>query len=217
MFETWSPKFNRTLQGATDLAPHNGFGGSTDAVRNYAERNVREESFTLKLKSGYRLGGDTSITITHDVDFLLDPMSVFEEYNPDFISKSDTFVLPVKRGADTRLFGLRFSKANKYTNDYTEPLKLDILEEDSKGFRTKSSTPARFYKREGLENFMEMAVQAVLSSPEKDKGFSAPNLDPSKIGMEEFPEGVTMTREKFLILQAFQNVVLGQETRNFIM
>ena len=47
-FEEWSPKFNRTLQGAFNQAvvTNKGFGKAAKAVMDYAKRNITKEEFT---------------------------------------------------------------------------------------------------------------------------------------------------------------------------
>ena len=78
LFEAWSAKFNRTLQGASAIAKstNKGFGKAEKEVRDYAEKQISKEEFSLELENGDKL------IITHDTNFLLNPISEFERLNP---------------------------------------------------------------------------------------------------------------------------------------
>ena len=49
MYEAWSAKFNRTLQGASAIATatNKGFGKAAKAIKDYAERSISKEKFSL--------------------------------------------------------------------------------------------------------------------------------------------------------------------------
>ena len=219
LFEAWSSRFNRTLQGASALATstNKGFGRAAKSVRDYAERQISEEDFTLELEDG------RTVIFTHDPDFLLKPIAEFTEINPNYSRQqvNKYFRIPVKiKRADGLLFNKLFSLQNTAglflmfkTPDATSDnpvAKASILLGSLEGIQT----PVRFSDRSGLENFLAMAMQAIITSPER--GFSmGGGFEPSEIGMESFPEG--MTAEKFRILNLFQDVVLKKDIREFIM
>ena len=221
LFEAWSSRFNRTLQGASALATstNKGFGRAAKSVRDYAERQISEEDFTLELEDG------RTVIFTHDPDFLLKPIAEFTEINPNYSRQqvNKYFRIPVKiKRADGLLFNKLFSLQNTEglflmfrTPDATsdDPVaKASIL----LGYFGGVQTPVRFSDRSGLENFLAMAMQAIITSPESGNLIAIKDYRlPTQIGMESFPE--EMTQEKFDILNLFQDVVLKKDIREFIM
>ena len=221
LFEAWSSRFNRTLQGASALATstNKGFGRAAKSVRDYAERQISEEDFTLELEDG------RTVIFTHDPDFLLHPVAEFTEINPNHWRQQTNkyFKIPVKikKSPFTGRLANELSSMERTggpfltfkTPDATSDnpvAKASILLGSLEGVQT----PVRFSDRSGLENFLAMAMQAIITSPER--GFSmGGGFEPSEIGMESFPEG--MTAEKFRILNLFQDVVLKKDIREFIM
>ena len=226
LFEAWSSRFNRTLQGASALATstNKGFGRAAKSVRDYAERQISEEDFTLELEDG------KYVIITHDPYFLLHPVAEFTEINPNYsrqqVNKYFRIPVNIKRAEhpSRNVSGLLFSKLNSLQN--TEGLFLMFKTPDATsdnpvakasillGSLEGVQTPVRFSDRSGLENFLAMAMQAIITSPERGSSVVG-ILEPSEIGMESFPEG--MTAEKFGILNLFQDVVLKKDIREFIM
>ena len=226
LFEAWSSRFNRTLQGASALATstNKGFGRAAKSVRDYAERQISEEDFTLELEDG------KYVIITHDPDFLLHPVAEFTEINPNYSSRQQTnkyFKIPVKikeaspglvidlfAEQEIERFVLLFKTPE--VSAYNSIDKASIILGPTNVSR-KGSRPVRFSDRSGLENFLAMAMQAILTSPERGSSVKNPfkTPEPSEIGMELFPEGMTM--EKFDILNLFQDVVLKKDIREFIM
>ena len=221
LFEAWSSRFNRTLQGASALATstNKGFGRAAKSVRDYAEKQISEEDFSLK-----SIDGD-SLIITHDPDFLLKPIAEFIEINPNYSRQqvNKYFRIPVNiKRADGLLFNKLFSLQNTAglflmfkTPDATSDnpvAKASILLGSLEGVQT----PVRFSDRSGLENFLAMAMQAIITSPESGNLIAIKDYRlPTQIGMESFPE--EMTQEKFDILNLFQDVVLKKDIREFIM
>ena len=241
LFEEWSPKFNRTLQGASAIATstNKGFGKAAKAVKDYAEKQISKEEFSLELENGDKL------IITHDANFLLNPISEFTKVNPGKLmnaisgDKGTYFNIPVK--VKTSLYGgielpiilfrspdsLTFASGAK-TNEggvgnstvVLGPFSSHLLwqnrhikhsQDRDKGFAT------RFSDKSGLENFIAMAIQSILSSPERGTPIETESLDitPSHLGMDSFPE--QMTKEKFFLISLFKNNILNKDMREFTM
>lgn len=232
LFEAWSAKFNRTLQGASAIATstNKGFGKAAKAVKDYAEKQISKEMFSLETEHGSKL------IITHDANFLLKPISEFTKVNPgklmNLISgdKGTYFNIPVKvktflpegielpiilfqapdslNGGQGRKMGEGGVGNSPVVLGPFGPLLRD------KGLAT------RFSDNSGLENFIAMAIQSILSSPEKGtpieeiKDLDA-ELTPSHLGMDSFPE--QMTKEKFFLISLFKNNILNKDMREFTM
>jgi len=251
LFEAWSSKFNRTLQGASAIATstNKGFGRAAKSVRDYAERQISEEKFTLELEDG------STVILTPDPDFLLHPVDEFITINKGISDRRKSFFLPVKLSKNTaegspalkiklrtsiaprEKLVLMFRDVDPTSNPTSKSPFLnasiilgpresfnraasaatDVAAMDNSTDLLKNLYVGRFSDRAGLENFMAMSVQAVLTSPEP--GFSASSTwvknEPSQIGMETLPEG--MTQEKFDILRSIQDVILKRDIREFIM
>jgi hypothetical protein len=225
LFEAWSSKFNRTLQGASAIATstNKGFGRAAKSVRDYAEKQISEEEFTLELEDG------KYVIITHDPDFLLKPIAEFTESNPNFNPQQTNkyFKIPVRikeasPGLANDLFTLQ--KMGPIMLGFKTPAatadnpiaKASVVLGPSENKDRISYNAVRFSDRAGLENFLAMAMQAIITSPERGILFSPfMKREPSEIGMEAFPEG--MTQEKFEILRLIQDVVLKKDIREFIM
>ena len=216
LFEAWSAKFNRTLQGASALAKSNnkGFGKAEKEVRDYAEKQISKEEFSLELENGDKL------IITHDTNFLLNPISEFERLNPGKIINAQHknanmfFFIPVK------------------VKSYPDLGEIPVIESPVILFRDslrggpsmvfgsleniRSGFPSRFSNKSGFENFIAMAIQSILSSPEKviSRGIDS-GMTPDQLGMESFPEG--MSTEKFIIINFFKNIILDKDIRKFTM
>jgi hypothetical protein len=226
LFEVWSSRFNRTLQGASAIATstNKGFGRAAKSVRDYAERQISEEEFTLELEDG------KYVIITHDPDFLLKPIAEFTESNPNIKPQqvNKYFKIPVKikeasPGLANDLFTLQ--KMGPIMLGFRNPRvtgkggidDASLILGPSENKDRIGYNPVRFSDRAGLENFLAMAMQAIITSPEP--GFSASSTwvknEPSQIGMETLPEG--MTQEKFDIRRLIQDVVLKRDIREFIM
>ena len=215
LFEAWSAKFNRTLQGASAIAKstNKGFGKAEKEVRDYAEKQISKEEFSLELENGDKL------IITHDTNFLLNPISEFERLNPGKIINAQRenatfFFIPVK------------------VKSYPDLGQIPVIESPVILFRDslrggpsmvfgsleniRSGFPSRFSNKSGFENFIAMAIQSILSSPEKviSRGIDS-GMTPDQLGMESFPEG--MSTEKFIIINFFKNIILDKDIRKFTM
>jgi len=212
MYEEWSPKFNRTLQGASAIATatNKGFGKAAKAIKDYAERSISKEEFSLKLENGQ------DVTFTHDPDFLLKPISKFFKFNDYVLNKF--FMIPLKLksaspGLANELFTMERSGSSLILMFRTPDERLTtalagsslvfgpfIDKNDNTG--NKDYNGARFTDRSGIENFLAMAVQSILSSPEPGTPV-------------EGEEG--MTKEKKDILALIQESVLDKDMRKFTM
>ena len=215
LFEAWSAKFNRTLQGASAIAKstNKGFGKAEKEVRDYAEKQISKEEFSLELENGDKL------IITHDTNFLLNPISEFERLNPGKIINAQRenatfFFIPVK------------------VKSYPDLGQIPVIESPVILFQDslignpsmvwgslgniRSGFPSRFSNKSGFENFIAMAIQSILSSPEKTifRGIDS-GMTPDQLGMESFPEG--MSTEKFIIINFFKNIILDKDIREFTM
>ena len=215
LFEAWSAKFNRTLQGASAIAKstNKGFGKAEKEVRDYAEKQISKEEFSLELENGDKL------IITHDTNFLLNPISEFERLNPGKIINAQRenatfFFIPVK------------------VKSYPDLGEIPVIESPVIFFRDSlrdgpsmvlgtlgnivNGFPSRFSNKSGFENFIAMAIQSILSSPEKTifRGIDS-GMTPDQLGMESFPEG--MSTEKFIIINFFKNIILDKDIREFTM
>jgi hypothetical protein len=217
LFEAWSAKFNRTVQGASAIAKSNNkvFCNAAKEVRDYAEKQIRKEDFSLELERGGRL------MITHDTNFLLNPISEFDRLNPGKLqfglSSDKSFYIPVNvmRSVNAVAYkpGLIQSPVILFRNtDRGGPSMVlgDIGDIEFTGL------PSRFTNKSDLENFIAMAIQSILSSPEKVRSSGlAKEMTPDRLGMESFPEG--MSQEKFIIINFFKNIILNKDIREFTM
>jgi hypothetical protein len=221
LFEAWSAKFNRTLQGASAIAKstNKGFGKAAKEVRDYAEKQISKEEFSLELENGGQL------IITHDTNFLLNPISEFERLNPGKMINAQRenakfFFIPVKVKSypdlgdisviESPVILFRDPSAISSSDSNGPSMVFGRLEDIRNGF------PSRFSDKSGLENFIAMAIQSILSSPEKVRSSGlASEMTPDRLGMESFPEG--MSQEKFIIINFFKNIILNKDIREFTM
>lgn len=202
-FEAWSSKFNRTLQGAYQTAQktNKGFGKASKSVLDYAERSIGQEVFSLENTNGVK------IDFTHDPEFILKPIQTFIEANGDISEEKKYLVFPIL-AKSSFLNG----KEHPFLGDNR---KCEIIFKEGKIFlytrlRTGSSVDGdtklvRFSDRKSIEDFFAMTIQAVLSSPE-----------PSSSGpIKDFVTGDT--REKQIILELIQKIVLDKDQRQYTM
>jgi hypothetical protein len=240
LFEEWSPKFNRTLQGASAIATstNKGFGKAAKAVKDYAEKQISKEEFSLETENGDKL------IITHDANFLLNPISEFTKVNPGKLinaiegEKGTYFNIPVKvktsffRGNPLEielpiiLFrspdSLNGGQGKKMGEGGVDNSPVVLGPEYQFPLLRDKGLATRFSDNSGLENFIAMAIQSILSSPEKgtpiDVRFGTKeslDITPSHLGMESFPD--QMTKEKFFLISLFKNNILNKDMREFTM
>jgi len=235
LFEAWSAKFHKTLQGASAIATstNKGFGKAAKAVKDYAEKQISKEEFRLEAENGDKL------IITHDANFLLNPISEFTKVNPGKLTnlisgdKGTYFNIPVKVKTSSAGFnsggslsmelpiilfqapdllnGGQGKKMGKGGVDNSPVVLGPFGSLRDKGLAT------RFSDNSGLENFIAMAIQSILSSPERGTLIETESLDitPSHLGMESFPD--QMTKEKFFLISLFKNNILNKDMREFTM
>jgi len=228
LFEAWSAKFHKTLQGASAIATstNKGFGKAAKAVKDYAEKQISKEEFSLETENGDKL------IITHDANFLLNPISEFTKVNPGKLTnlisgdKGTYFNIPVKVKTSSAGFKLPIIL-------FRAPDSLNGGQGSKMGEGGVDNSPVvlgpfgpllrdrglatRFSDNSGLENFIAMAIQSILSSPERGTPISSESLDitPSHLGMESFPD--QMTKEKFFLISLFKNNILNKDMREFTM
>ena len=239
LFEDWSAKFHKTLQGASAIATstNKGFGKAAKAVKDYAEKQISKEEFSLETENGDKL------IITHDSNFLLNPISEFTKVNPgklmNLISgdKGTYFNIPVKVKTSSAGFNAGGSLSMELPIIlFQAPDSLNGGQGKKMGKGGVDNSPVvlgpfgpllrdkglatRFSDKSGLENFIAMAIQSILSSPERGtpieeiKDLDA-ELTPSHLGMDSFPE--QMTKEKFFLISLFKNNILNKDMREFTM
>jgi hypothetical protein len=203
-FEEWSPKFNRTLQGAYQQAQitNKGFGKAAKAVMDYANKSISKKVFTIETTKG------SKIEIVHNPEFILNPIQTYIKYNGELSKDKGYIVLPVK-----------YSEAQ--IDRLKNPLKIDfdLIFKDGKIYAITTSRESttlfgpehelRFSDRKNIEDFFAMTIQAVLSSPEK---VSQPN--PFR-KLEDWLPGDTV--EKQTILKLIQKLILDKDQRQYTM
>jgi len=234
LFEDWSPKFHKTLQGASAIATstNKGFGKAAKAVKDYAEKQISKEEFSLETENGDKF------IITHDANFLLNPISEFTKVNPGKLTnlisgdKGTYFNIPVKVKTSSANSGGSLSMELPIIL-FRAPDSLNWGQGSKMGEGGVNNSPVvlgpfgpllrdkglatRFSDNSGLENFIAMAIQSILSSPERGTPIETGKFEmtPSHLGMESFPE--EMTKEKFLLISLFKNNILNKDMREFTM
>ena len=183
-FEEWSPKFNRTLQGAFNQAvvTNKGFGKASKAVMDYAKRNITKEEFTATYV-------DVNDKIA-EFKFSFDPITLLrptsEIYletalSPPWPSKGKEYLrIPIiikdlqKRNTGWSYEGIE-TKAFLYITN-PEPSKLIVFFTDVNVGGGTNDVPKtwkdeqlviRFKDKASIENFISMLIQAILSDPNK--------------------------------------------------
>jgi len=216
LFEDWSPNFNRTLQGAYGKAQitNKGFGKTSKAVMDYANRSISKEVFTVELVSGVKL------SFTHDPEFILKPIETFIKENGE-LSKDKTYLtIPILAKTSINAEGV--------TDDFTKNDKYILLFKDGKiiGYSRKRELSVigekaekwnlRFSDRKNLEDFFAMTIQAILSSPEPGTPVESASTR-IKNRRDNLPEFSGMTKEKQDILDLIQKIVLDKDMRQYTM
>jgi hypothetical protein len=236
LFEDWSPKFHKTLQGASAIATstNKGFGKAAKAVKDYAEKQISKEEFSLETENGDKL------IITHDANFLLNPISEFTKVNPGKLinaidgEKGTYFNIPVKVKTSSAGFNSGGSLSMELPIIlFRAPDSLNAGRGPKMGEGGVDNSPVvlgpfgpllrdkglatRFSDNSGLENFIAMAIQSILSSPERGTAIETGKFEmtPSHLGMDSFPE--QMTKEKFFLISLFKNNILNKDMREFTM
>jgi hypothetical protein len=207
-FEKWSPKFNRTLQGAAALATStNKPNQKKQSIEDYANRSISKEEFMFKVYNDKLEELNSAVfTIVHDPKFILKPIEQLALVNhtpgllsiPVIYKKKDGTILPIEK---------------PYMLTFTEDgsIYLKLINKDWKWDVTSPGNKIRFVDRASIENFIAMAIQSITSSPEPGTS----NLS----GKDRFSrfKGVenSMTKEKQAILDLIQKIVLDKDMRSF--
>jgi len=211
-FEEWSPKFNRTLQGAAALAtstnkPHQ----KKQSIEDYANRSISKEEFAFNVFNGEKLGSNV-LYFVHDPKFILKPIEhLFFEHEFPRISipiilkyhkKEDGTILPTEEKHQPHM--LTFTEDGSVYMKMSKDWKWDV---DFPGHEIK------FVDRASIENFMAMAIQAITSSPEPGTPVESA-AEQIKNRYSKRPNS-GMTKEKQDILDLIQKIVLNKDMRSF--
>lgn len=211
-FEEWSPKFNRTLQGAAALAtstnkPHQ----KKQSIEDYANRSISKEEFMFKVLNDRDELGPNVLSIAHDPKFILKPIEQFTLVNRTsglmllsipvllkYHKKEDGTILPTEEKHQPHML--------TFTEDGSMYMNIRMGDWDGKGHKIK------FVDRASIENLMAMAIQAITSSPEP--GTPVESQDDGT-GWGPGPVEKGMTKEKQDILNLIQKIVLNKDMRSF--
>jgi len=213
-YEEWSPKFNRTLQGAAALATlTNKPDQKKQSIEDYANRSINKEEFMFKVylkeNNKWKEANSNVFTIVHDPKFILKPIELLK------VDHTSVLSIPVL---------LKYKKEDTIVH---EPHMLTFTEDgsiyikSSKDWKWDVNFPGynlRFVNRASIENFIAMAIQAITSSPEPG----------TPVDLSEFYLSTTftpasaedkrgMTKEKQDILALIQKIVLDKDMRSFTM
>ena len=217
LFEEWSPKFNRTLQGAyqtaLDYKQHGDVNKKAQSILDYANRSISQEVFSV----GVAISPNSQVEITHDPEFILKPIETFIKENGDLSKDKNYLVIPINliKKEDSKVAPNVLKPVPKYT----------LMFKDGKIYsfprtRTQSNIPEpkheiRFSNRKNIEDFFAMTIQAILSSPEK----TTMNVFKGKFGSivasspDENKPGDT--KEKQIILGLIQKIILEKYMRQY--
>jgi hypothetical protein len=200
LFEAWSSKFNRTLQGAyaKGLETNKSFGKSAKDVLDYANRSISQEVFKIQMNN------QPPVKITHDPEFILKPIEIFIKENGDLSKENNYLVIPIivssihisKQSKEKRPYELIFRNNKIYAGP--KDRKLTVL--------PTPEMEIRFSDRKSIEDFFAMTIQAISSSPEKT---SLPG------SVTDFLPGDT--QEKQIILGLIQKIILDKDIRQYTM
>jgi hypothetical protein len=229
LFEKWSAKFNRTLQGAYDkgMETGKGFGKAAKDVMDYANRSISKEEFQVTAKAGFIDGRmhseEIKFIIVYDPNTILKPISSIENYNE---LRNLEHLLPGAPGSLVIPIKEKMRLVNRVTPLDVNFLKIQAGVKNTKLFLCKSASfPAsdtydiRFSDRKSVEDFFAMLIQSILSSPEKGgpakEGLFGHDVRRASLGLDPFIPG--LTKEKQLVLDFIQKNVLSKDMREFIM
>ena len=172
-FEEWSPKFNRTLQGAAALAtstnkPHQ----KKQSIEDYANRSIGKEEFAFRLVQTADGREDMSPNIgilLHDPKFILKPIEQLTLIPQIPNSASNPSISGLVLSIPLIYKSVKTPEGTIITNQ----LKIITFTEDGSvylnnrnGFTAGQGLKIKFVDRASIENFMAMAIQAITSSPE---------------------------------------------------
>ena len=209
-YEEWSPKFNKTLQSASALATstNKGFGKAAKSIEYFANRSISKEKFKIVEEStaSVRIG-----TFVHDPKFILKPIEQFSLINKTKGNMS-FFSIPLIMTEVEYVNGEKKSVNIQKMITFTSLGVVSI--NDRSGDWSGLKNNVRFLDRASIENFIAMAIQAITSSPEP--GTPVESQDDGT-GWGSAPVEKGMTKEKQIILELIQTIVLDKDMRSFTM
>jgi hypothetical protein len=220
LFEKWSAKFNRTLQGAYDkgMETGKGFGKAAKDVMDYANRSISKEEFQV---IGKMHSEEIKFIIVYDPNTILKPISSIENYNELrnlehlLPGAPGSLVIPIKEPVIWR----REDRPVNFLKIQAGDKKTKLLLCKSASFRASETYDIRFSDRKSVEDFFAMLIQSILSSPEKGgpakEGLFGHDVRRASLGLDPFIPG--LTKEKQLVLDFIQKNVLSKDMREFIM
>jgi hypothetical protein len=228
-FEKWSPKFNRTLQGAAALATStNKPNQKKQSIEDYANRSISKEEFMFKVYNDKLEELNPAVfTIVHDPKFILKPieqLALVNEYgindytiNPDGSIDVDhtpgLLSIPIiYKKIDGTIVPIEKPYMLTFTEDGSIYLKL--INKDWKWDVNSPGNKIRFVDRASIENFIAMAIQSITSSPEPGTPVESASqrLRNRRSNTAEYSG---MTKEKQAILDLIQKIVLDKDMRSF--
>ena len=177
-FEEWSPKFNRTLQGAYNQATvtNKGFGKAAKDVMDYAKRNITKEEFTATY-----VGHNNDI---REFKFSFDPITLLRptsEIKLELAPGKEYLKIPIiikdLRSKFDNDWGTQVNIETKAVLYIVDPTKLMVYFSESVGNGINDVPKTwkdqelviRFKDRTSIENFISMLIQSILSDPNKGK------------------------------------------------
>ena len=219
-FEEWSPKFNRTLQGAAALAtstnkPHQ----KKQSIEDYANRSIGKEEFAFRLIQTADGREETSPNIgilLHDPKFILKPieqLTLIPQIPNSASNPSIGLVLSIPliyksvKKEDGTIIDTNQSKIITFTEDGS------VYLNNRNGFTPGQGLKIKFVDRASIENFMAMAIQAITSSPEP--GTPVESASERILNLRNNIADSGMTKEKQDILDLIQKIVLDKDMRSF--
>jgi len=212
LFEAWSSKFNRTLQGAyaKGLETGKGFGKAAKDVIAYATRAVSKEVFSVTVKLNDLV---KEVVMTHDPEFILKPIEVLTS------AFSGASLKILETGNAYLIIPVIVDEAKRYVKISGNDRRGTLLFSYTGKFNENNAYNMRFSDRKSAEDFFTMIVQSVLSSPEKGEPAVKGSFgyDDMRAALDLGPEIPGITEEKQLILDYIQKNVLSKDMREFIM
>jgi len=211
-FEEWSPKFNRTLQGAAALAtstnkPHQ----KKQSIEDYANRSIGKEEFMFKVFNDNMELDQNVLTIVHDPKFILKPIEKFASVKQSInfeLSLSIPVILKYHKKEDGTVVPTE-EKHQPWIITFTE----DGIIKMKPQMANATGAQIKFVNRASIENFMAMAIQAITSSPEPGTPVesAAKRIENRMSNIADSD----MTKEKQYILDLIQKIVLDKDMRSF--
>jgi hypothetical protein len=195
LFEEWSPKFNRTLQGAyqtaLDYKQHGDVNKKAEEIENYANRSISQEVFSVVVA----ISPNSQVEITHDPEFILKPIETFIKENGELKSNYKNYlVIPIR---------LSSLPGSKYTLMFKDGKIYSFLRTRADSYIPEPKHEIRFSNRKNIEDFFAMTIQAILSSPEESDFVPVSNPHQGD------------TEEKQIILGLIQKIILEKDMRQY--